>query len=214
MSRHVGPEFRIIDLNVHISVNGNVQLVEEAANALSKLMEAAEADGVILFLRQGYRSYQDQVKLVARARESSSVQPAGACDYQTGLAVSLVSYDWRGRTLTTEFGQTKEGRWLAENAMLYGFILRYPEGKESITGYAYEPWHLRYVGGSKVSSAMSRLDLTLEEYVAQYREAVAEFESRGGSLDELLQAAVLPEGPVLLDTVGPDGDHELVLFHD
>ena len=69
-------------------------------------------------------------------------------------------------TLGQEFGQTREGKWLAENAPDFGFIIRYPQGKEYITGYQYEPWHLRYVGLEHAQN-ISQYGLTLEEYIQQ-----------------------------------------------
>lgn len=212
--RRDGDDGRNANGGVYVSTNGNVQLVSEAAAALTKLMQAAEADGITLYLRQGYRSYQDQAKLVKRARITDLVQPAGACDYQTGLAVTLVGYDWRGRTLNAEFAATREAQWLEANAPVYGFVLRYPKGKEGVTGNAYEPWHLRYVGSSKVAGSMVRANLCLEEYLERYRADLADFEARGGDLEALIAATTLPAGPVILDAAGPDGDHELVLFHD
>lgn len=67
-------------------------------------------------------------------------------------------------TLTTDYGNTPEGTWLRENAHYYGFIIRYQLGKEDITGYQYEPWHVRYVG-EKAATEMFEADLTLEEYL-------------------------------------------------
>lgn len=66
--------------------------------------------------------------------------------------------------LTQRFGQTKEGKWVEANAYKFGFIIRYPKGKENITGYNYEPWHLRYVG-NEAAKEISNKDITLEEYL-------------------------------------------------
>ena len=86
----------------------------------------------------------------------------GFSEHQTGLAMDISSLS-ANRDLTEEFGETIEGKWLKENAHLFGFILRYPKGKESITGYQYEPWHFRYVG-EKVAPIIFSKNLTLEEY--------------------------------------------------
>jgi D-alanyl-D-alanine carboxypeptidase len=71
-----------------------------------------------------------------------------------------------GYDLNTDFGKTDEGKWVKENAADYGFIIRYPEGKEDITKYQYEPWHLRYVG-KKAAKEIADNNLTLEEYINQ-----------------------------------------------
>ncbi len=71
-----------------------------------------------------------------------------------------------GFTLTVDFGATPEGKWLAANAHRFGFIIRYPEGKEHITGYSYEPWHIRYVG-AEIAQYLFTHSLTLEEYFQQ-----------------------------------------------
>lgn len=68
--------------------------------------------------------------------------------------------------LVTEFGDTKEGKWLKDHAAEHGFIIRYPKGKEDITGYQYEPWHIRYVGVKTATEIMER-DITLEEYLEE-----------------------------------------------
>ena len=81
-------------------------------------------------------------------------------DHQTGLAVDINGCD-------DNFGNTKEGKWLVDNSYKYGFILRYPKGKEYITGYQYEPWHFRYVGVD-VATQIYELDITFEEYYAYY----------------------------------------------
>jgi hypothetical protein len=86
----------------------------------------------------------------------------GQSEHQTGLALDLASQSGKC-TLSTCFKDTDEGKWLNENAWKYGFILRYPEGKEEITGYMFEPWHFRYVG-KKEAKKIQDSGLTIEEY--------------------------------------------------
>ncbi|WP_051172561.1 M15 family metallopeptidase [Microbacterium indicum] len=125
-----------------------------AAAALDELAAAVDAAGqgqVSLF--SGYRSYATQVTahsgLVAQlgqeAAERTSARP-GYSEHQLGLAADLVACDGRACGTIYEFGDTAQGRWVAENAWRYGFILRYVEGGTATTGYEPEPWHLRYVG--------------------------------------------------------------------
>lgn len=142
---------------------------EEAAKALEDMFNGAKKSGITLYAVSGYRSYDRQTVLfgaeVDRVGEEKAVQAVaypGNSEHQTGLAMDISSKS-ADFLLTEEFGETKEGKWLKENAHLYGFILRYPEGKESITQYKYEPWHFRYVG-IKSAKDIYENDWTLEEY--------------------------------------------------
>lgn len=146
-------------------------LTKECSDAFSAMKAAAANDGVKLEIVSGYRSYETQERIynkyVAKDGKANadtySARP-GTSEHQTGLAMDLNS-------LSTSFGETKEGKWLAENCCKYGFIIRYPEGKQNITGYIYEPWHVRYVGTDK-ATAIYESGLCLEEYygiTSEYR---------------------------------------------
>ncbi|MGI6143470.1 MAG: M15 family metallopeptidase [bacterium] len=144
---------------------------QETARALEDLIRQAAADGIELVGVSGYRSYQHQEAIfTARARERgeevanrTSARP-GQSEHQTGLAMD-VSCRSVGYGLIEEFGSTEEGIWLAEHAPEFGFIIRYPKGKEHLTGYSYEPWHIRYVGVEAAREIADR-GLILEEYLA------------------------------------------------
>lgn len=146
---------------------------EKAAKALEELFEAAKEDGIILLANSGYRSYSIQknlyetnLRVKGRAHtEKYSAQP-GASEHQTGLAMDIVAQDYQ--SLDEGFDNTAAFKWLSENAYKYGFILRYLEGKEDITGYAYEPWHYRYVG-LPYSEYITKNNLTLEEFLSKYQ---------------------------------------------
>lgn len=153
------------------------KLRKEAAEALEKLFAAAEEDGILLAGVSGYRSYDTQKGLYnwyvnrdgREAADRYSARP-GHSEHSTGLAMDVSGID--GKCAATDcFGETEEAAWLAENVYDYGFIIRYPEGKEHITGYKYEPWHLRYVG-VEIAREIRELGLTLEEYTA-LRQAMA-----------------------------------------
>lgn len=144
-------------------------LSETAAHALEQLFAGADADGIKLYGVSGYRSYQTQYGLYYRQiyrngqtyADLYSARP-GKSEHQTGMAIDL-SCASLGGTLVTRFASTPEGIWLAEHCTEYGFIIRYPEGKTEITGYAYEPWHIRYVGKS-VAKYLKEKDITLDQY--------------------------------------------------
>lgn len=124
----------------------------EAVNALKEMFDAASADGVTLLAGSGYRSeayqrqlYDGYVAQYGTARADAISSRPGYSDHQTGLAIDISDHD--GATfLNQSMENTPEGQWLYQHAHEYGFILRYPKGKESITGYSFEPWHYRYVG--------------------------------------------------------------------
>ena len=140
-----------------------------ASRASERLFAAGREQGIFLYGISGYRSY-DRQKVLYETRlnqkEKSYVDlylaPPGASEHQTGLALD-VSCPSVGLQLENCFASTTEGKWLASHAPLYGFIIRYPKNKELITGYGWEPWHIRYVGKS-LALYLSLTGLTLEEY--------------------------------------------------
>ena len=137
---------------------------KEAANALESLFNAADADGIYLYAVSGYRSYSYQSSIYNPYSGYSA--PPGASEHQLGLAMDVTAAQYGGN-LVTEFGYTDEGKWLAENAHKYGFVVRYLEGKEDITGYYYEPWHIRYLG-VELATELKEKGLTLEEFYGEY----------------------------------------------
>lgn len=144
-------------------------LRQDAAQALEKLFTGALNEGVELFAVSGYRSFTRQsqvfeaeVSKVGKEKAVQAVAIPGSSEHQTGLSMDISSRS-ANLELSEEFGETKEGKWLAENAHRYGFILRYPKGKEGITGYKYEPWHFRYVG-TEAATVIYEKKWTLEEY--------------------------------------------------
>ncbi len=148
---------------------GPYSLEPEVAKALARLTAAARADGVRLVVRSGYRSYATQAAIFKRQVASYPSEAmarrynaeAGRSEHQTGLAVDL----WDGVTWGLGMARTKAGVWLWRHAPEYGFILRYPQGKEKITGYAFEPWHFRYLGKAHSSHFKANSTLSLEEYL-------------------------------------------------
>ncbi len=138
--------------------------------SLEKMLKDAKASNLDLVMNSGFRSFKSQgfyfnnyVKQSGlEAAKKFSAQP-GHSEHQTGLAFDL-SYADRKCYLDICFGQTDAGKWLADHAHDYGFILRYPYGKSDITGYQYEPWHFRYVG-KDVANEIYEKKLTYEEYL-------------------------------------------------
>lgn len=147
-------------------------LRKEAAGALEEMFANAKKSGIILYAVSGYRSYSRQqglfdneVNQVGEEQAAQAVAVPGTSEHQTGLAMDIASQS-TSMLLTENFAETKEGQWLEKNAHLFGFILRYPKGKEGITNYEYEPWHYRYVG-VKAATIIYQHNWTLEEYLNQ-----------------------------------------------
>ena len=134
------------------------------SSAFNKMKADASKEGLNIWNQSNFRSYQYQEKLyneyVARdGKEKADTYSAkpGYSEHQTGLTIDM-------NTITDAFGDTKEGAWIKDNCHKYGFIVRYPKGKEDITGYKYEPWHIRYLG-VELATAVYDSGLTLEEYL-------------------------------------------------
>ena len=135
-----------------------------AENALALMFKDAAAEGLSLWVRSGVRTYIDQkiiynnyVNRDGKALADTYSARPGHSEHQSGLGFDINS-------IYKSFADTAEGQWLAANCHRYGFIIRYPAGKEHITGYMYEPWHVRYLGVD-VATAVYESGLCLEEYL-------------------------------------------------
>ena len=161
-----------------------IQMRQAAADALCALFDAAEEDGIYLYAHSGYRSYRTQNTMYYNrlkknnGKDDGVVAYPGSSDHQTGLGIDVIHKAGIGKKFTEAFGETKQGKWLAENCWDYGFIIRYQKDKEEITEIIYEPWHLRYVG-VQVAQYMRDQNLCLEEFTEEWKEAVAQYEAAG-----------------------------------
>ncbi|MCD2348012.1 M15 family metallopeptidase [Clostridium guangxiense] len=140
-----------------------------AANAAEGLFSAAKTDGITLLGVSCYRpySYQEEVytakvKKDGKTEADKYVAEPGSSEHQSGLAMDLLSTEYTD--LDDGFAKTKAYEWLKQNCAKYGFIIRYPKEKISITKYDFEPWHIRYVGTAAAQDIMQK-GLTLEEYL-------------------------------------------------
>lgn len=145
--------------------NFGSKLTKETQSAFNKMDADATALGLNLYISSGYRSYYDQkyiynnyVKRDGQTKADTYSARAGHSEHQTGLAFDLNS-------ISDSFTNTPEGLWVHDNCYKYGLILRYPKGKENITGYKHESWHLRYVGVDLATKLYNNGDwITLEEH--------------------------------------------------
>jgi D-alanyl-D-alanine carboxypeptidase len=151
------------------SKSTEMSMQREAAHALEAMFTAASKNGVQLNLQSGYRSYTEQVGLYnyyvktqgQTAADEQSAR-AGYSEHQTGLTADIGTISGQCEVQQC-FANTTEGEWVAANSYKYGFIIRYPQGKQAITGYEYEPWHLRYVGVT-LATTLHSTGQTLEEH--------------------------------------------------
>ncbi len=157
------------------SVADNIYMRPEAAKALEELFAGAAEDGMTLYATSGFRSYATQKAIFNRKLEYMSEEAAnkisakpGYSEHQTGLAMDVEGESTKHIGLEEEFGDSPEGIWLAAHCHEYGFIIRYPKGKTDITGYIYEPWHIRYVG-KEAAQEITDLGVTFEEYIIKIR---------------------------------------------
>ena len=163
------PEDLVIPNIKFLEGASNKYIVSEVADALEDMFEAAKKDNVILIGVSGYRSYdyqdnlyKNKVKTKGKKYADKYVAVAGSSEHQLGLAIDLVSSDYK--RIDNGFANSSGFKWLDEHMQDYGFILRYLKGKEEITGYAFEPWHIRYVGVD-VAKEIKNRGITLEEYL-------------------------------------------------
>ena len=147
-------------------------LTSETQKALNKMINDAQEAGLNLFDASDYRSYQDQLTVYQeycvrdgwKEADTYSARP-GHSEHQTGMVIDF-------NNISNEFDDTEEAKWLEEHCADYGFIIRFPQGKESITGYQYESWHVRYVG-VEIAQEIQKLGICLEEYLgvdSEYKE--------------------------------------------
>ena len=165
------------------TIYGNYKADSRIVEAYREMSKAAENDGIHLVVHSAYRSIEKQQSLYTRkvnqylsrgysnddaaAAVLSIVAYPGQSEHHTGLCLDITSNEWLAvhgsDPLISGFADSESGKWLKENARNYGFILRYPLGKEDITGYTFEPWHFRYVGVDN-ANFIENNNLTLEEY--------------------------------------------------
>lgn len=151
----------------------------DAAEALEEMFEAAKQEGIQLAIVSGYRSYSKQEAIYGRKKAEDGQEAAdrvsarpGTSEHQLGMAMDLAK---KGSSqLNSGFGKTKEGQWVSANAHRFGFIVRYMQGYEDVTGYMYEPWHVRYAG-VEAATDIYQSGLPLEMYLSGYKLEVYDY---------------------------------------
>ena len=159
------------------TISGSMKCDERVISPLLDMLKAARADGVNLIVCSPYRDIDRQTMLFGNKVDrymgggmsymdaynlaSQAVTVPGSSEHQIGLAVDIITDGYS--SLDEGFGETAAGKWLAQNSSQYGFILRYPSGKEEITSIEYEPWHFRYVG-TDAATVITENGICLEEF--------------------------------------------------
>jgi len=162
-----------------------MQLQEACAEALHAMSEAALKDGLRMYLKSAYRSYQTQNTMYYNrlkknnGRDDGWVSKPGSSDHQTGLGCDVVPRAWRDKSMNEKMASEEVCIWMAAHCHEYGFILRYPADKEDLTEINFEPWHMRYVG-IPVATYIMNNGLCLEEFTQELQAAIEDFISRGG----------------------------------
>ena len=165
------------DCNYELAGYRGYEVDSRIYDSLVSMFEDAKLEGINLTMASGFRTnsvqtglYHEKINQFRNAGyteeeaieiASMKVTPPGTSEHQTGLAVDILSASHT--SMDFDFGNTKAGIWLRDNSYKYGFILRYPEGKEEITDIQYEPWHFRYVG-TDAASYIYESNLTYEEF--------------------------------------------------
>lgn len=162
----------ISDISIRYSYSGN-RMTKEANDAYVSMWNAAKAEGFTLIVNSSYRDFASQERVYNNIKASSGQKEAdkvaarpGHSEHQTGLAIDVFEI---GNQATSTFKDSPAYTWLKDNAHLFGYIERYPEDKEYLTGYSFESWHWRYVG-EEVATIMHNEDITFDEYYAYYIE--------------------------------------------
>lgn len=202
------PENMIVP-NIPFDTSGYAErklMRKEAAEAIERLFAAAKKAGYTLYGISGYRSYERQKdifvsNILKKGKEHTLKYSAapGTSEHQTGLAMDVSAKSVRYK-LITAFAYSEEGKWLAEHAHEYGYIIRYPKDRSETTGYAYEPWHIRYVG-EELANYLYTNNLTLDEYYNYVPSKDFDYEKK--------YADLINYKPAFTPTPLPDSEDEL-----
>ncbi len=211
----------LVDVDVKFSINyadEKRKLRQEAAEALEAMFECAGKSGVELIGVSGFRSFERQKtiynnNLIYQGYDHTNKYSArpGRSEHQTGWAIDISCESMDGN-LTDEFIGTPEGQWVKKNCFRFGFVVRYPKSKEDITGYSYEPWHIRYVGYD-LARYLYEQGITLDEYYGYEADLEAIEKEEKEYYDEFMGIGYEPtyvpmDEPTLLHTDEPQATDE------
>ena len=163
----------LVDVSIKYYYGSAKKVRSEVYEAFKEMWNDANQEGIYLIIDSAYRDYDSQVRVYKEKEDYRGIEYAdsiaarpGFSEHQTGLSLDIYSKD---NTVSETFKDSKAYAWLLENAHKYGFILRYPEGKQKITGFKYESWHYRYLGVDLATKVYNE-GITYDEYYAFYME--------------------------------------------
>lgn len=194
------------------------ELRKAANDALNAMFSAAQEAGYTLYVKSAYRSYATQRTMYYNrfekyGRDDGLVAYPGSSDHQTGLGVDILNYEWTQKDgMNKNFALTKEAQWMAEHCQEFGFVLRYMEDKEDVTGIKFEPWHFRYVG-REAAVYMMENHLSLEEFIQECQTYLSSYAARGGDFLALLRERARLNDVTVVG-VSDDGEEELSIYYD
>ena len=164
-------DYTMILVDANSSYKPGILIEKSTKENFDLLKESAKNNGFIIDIESGFRTceyqeklFNDLIKEKGYNYANKYIAKKGYSEHETGLAIDICVKDGEEYLIEHNLEYNEAIKWIHENCYLYGFIVRYKKGKESITGYNYEPWHLRYVG-YKVAKEIFEKDMTLEEYL-------------------------------------------------
>lgn len=210
----------LVDVKLRKASSVTIFARQAAADAAAKLFAAAAEEGLTLYLKSGYRSYQTQETMYRnrleknKGKDDALVAYPGASEHQTGLALDVVNAEYAAAArMNAGFYDSKEGKWLEANCARFGFVIRYAKDKEDITKIKYEPWHIRYVGAN-IANYMTQQNLCHEEFTEQWQAVFEQYKSEGGSFETAMQYENLAKAPEINEQELDNGDTEISInFH-
>ena len=209
----------LVNITARKASSDKMQLREKASQALSAMFEAAAKAGYTLYAKSAYRSYKTQKTMYQNrldanhGRDDGYVAYPGSSDHQTGLGVDILNYEWTKKDgMNEKFAATAEAQWMEAHCAEFGFVLRYMEDKEDVTGIKFEPWHFRYVG-LKAAQYIMENHLSLEEFTQEYRDYIAAYEAAGGDFEALLRSRRRMNDATVL-SVSDAGEEELSIYYN
>lgn len=219
----INPETKLspatyVPKNLSSAAGTSHTLRPEAAEAVESLIAGARKAGYSIKLLSAYRSYDRQAVLFNQYQnkygtayaERISARP-GTSEHQLGLAAD-VGNSSGANELRADFGSDPAGIWIAEHAADYGLIVRYPEGKEAITGYKYEPWHVRFIGKEHAAAMKASKAETFEEYQELLRQAAKETKKESSAAAKASEEAKAKKAKEKAESVSPLKDDDLLVL--
>ncbi len=208
----------LVNLSARKASSDKMQLRQAASEALSAMFDAAAKAGYTLYAKSAYRSYKTQKTMydnrldANHGKDDGYVAYPGSSDHQTGLGVDILNYEWTKKDgMNEKFAATQEAKWMEAHCAEFGFVLRYMEDKEDVTGIRFEPWHFRYVGPEAAAYIMEN-HLSLEEFTLEWRGYIASYEAAGGDFQALIRRRRRMNRATVL-SVSEDGEEELSIYY-